>query len=97
MPVNHSVGVLEDQETVSSVMKNLVRIVASGRKLRATMVPCSEHHNGKPMIVVSEEPYVLPSYPLGGGEPTMEEDVTIWHIEISEEGVFAYSFDDGAS
>lgn len=53
-----------------------------GKPLQAVLIPCSKNHNHKPMIVVSE---------------AAPDGVTIWHLEVSEEGVFAYEFDDGVS
>lgn len=53
-----------------------------GKTLVATLIPNAKHHNGQPMIHICEEP---------------GNDISLYHLEVSKHGVFAYMIDDGAS
>lgn len=80
--MNTNIGVMEHQATIGDIMENLIRLIDRGEKLIIRKVENSENHNGKTMYVLSEDP---------------KDDVSIYHLEISEAGIFPYIFDDGVS
>ena len=80
--MNTNTGVMESQTSLEEVMDKLYKLFKSGTRLSLEKIDNSKNHNGKTMYVLSEDP---------------GNDVSIYHLEISEDGIFPYIFDDGVS
>jgi hypothetical protein len=80
--INKSTGVMESESSIKYIISKLLKEQKSGKKLIVEVVENSKHHNGENMLVICEDP---------------GNDISIYHIEVSQEGVFAYEVDDGVS
>jgi len=82
-----SMGVMENPATLKAVVDGLIRTHKGDKwshpkKIMVEIIETAKHHDGKPMLLIKDDP---------------EGDVSIYHIEISEDGVVPYIFDDGVS
>lgn len=80
--INTSVGRMEEKTSVRTILDKLFEEWKKGTEINVSFFEHSRNHNGKLMMRVCEHE---------------DDGVNIWNLEISEEGVFAYSIDDGAS
>ena len=80
--IQQKTGVLEIKGELKEILSCFLEHLKKGKNLKAEFIPCSKNHNGKPMMV------------LYADEPN---DISIHHLEISEEGLFPYSIDDSIS
>ena len=82
--VNEATGVMEIKTSFNEVLSKLIQHAKNGGEVVVDFIPNSKHHGGKDMLVIHDD-----------GD--RKGDVSIWHIEMSEEGLFPYIFDDGVS
>lgn len=80
--INTKTGRMEEQSNVITILRKWIELLEKGETLKGKFIPKSKNHNGKPMMILSDDP---------------GDDVSIYHLEISEEGIFPYIFDDGVS
>jgi hypothetical protein len=88
--INRTVGRMEEEATLKEVIEYMSvgtpTLFESGKssekEFHVTVIPNSQNHDGKPMLYI------------GCGD---KGDIDLACIEVSEEGVFSYFVDDGAS
>lgn len=81
--INTCTGVMEDEAKVGDNIRKIIEM-ADVVPITVTVVENSPNHGNVPMLVIGN------ADPEDGG-------ISIWNIEVSENGVFAYTFDDGVS
>ena len=92
MCIKQKTGVMEIKSTIGEVINQLASIIEKNdpnHQVKVGVVRNSRNHSGKTMLVIYEQELI--------GNPINDWDVSIYNLEISEEGVFAYIVDDGVS
>jgi hypothetical protein len=75
-------GVMESEIKVREMIDIFAREMKIGKTVRVDLIEKSKHHDGETMLHLSIKE---------------NDDISIWHIELSCAGTFCYQFDDGIS
>jgi hypothetical protein len=90
--INTKTGVLEIKSDIDKVINKLAKIIESNDPnhiVKIGVVRNSKNHKGKTMLVIYEQQWI--------GSPINDWDISIYNLEVSSLGIFAYIVDDGVS
>ncbi len=80
--INTKMGVMENASSIHEIIEILAQKSENGERIVCDVIRNSKNHNGKTMLCIHED---------------AGNDVSLFHLEVSEEGIFPYEFDDGVS